>query len=80
MGTNYIIDSIDIEDVNGTLPFSVYVCDEFFNNCQLLYTITDPVYWPVQITIPETFNGAGTLVIKIVDSQNCETFKVITCN
>ena len=32
MGTNYIIDSIDIEDANGTLPFSVYVCDEFFNN------------------------------------------------
>jgi hypothetical protein len=72
--------SIDVTDINGTLPFSVYTCDEYFNNCQLTYTITDPVYWPVQFDIPQELNGSNTVILQIIDSVGCETFKVFSCS
>jgi hypothetical protein len=71
---------IQISNIYGTLPFQVYFCDSNVNNCQLVQTITDPVYWPVNIDLPISLSGVTTLFVKIIDTNQCETFELISCN
>ena len=61
----------------GTPPYEFYVCDEYMNNCVLLgpsggtYTLTGATL--------SIFSTAQTLLIKIVDSTGCFTFKMVYC-
>jgi len=67
--------SIDISNiVGGTPPYSLYVCDENMNNCFLLGPTGGTYYFN------SFFSGAQTLIIKIVDSTGCLTFKYIYCD
>jgi len=66
--------SIDITGISGgTAPISVYVCDEYGNNCTLLGTS------PGVYVLPTIFQTATTIMIKTVDSTGCQYFKFISC-
>ena len=66
----------------GTYPISVYISDVYGNNQTLLGTIsTGPVPPTVEYNtvIPPIFATAPEIMLKLVDSNNCEVFKILSC-
>jgi hypothetical protein len=66
----------------GTYPINVYISDIYGNNQSFLGTITPGPVPPIVIynsTIPSIFNTAPQIMLKLVDSNNCETFKILDC-
>jgi hypothetical protein len=66
----------------GTYPISVYISDVYGNNQTLLGTISSGPVPPVvkyNTTIPSIFLTAPEIMLKLVDSNNCEVFKILTC-
>ena len=74
---------VRITDISGgTYPISVYISDVYGNNQTLLGTIsTGPVPPVVQYNtvIPPIFATAPEIMLKLVDSNNCEVFKILQC-
>jgi hypothetical protein len=66
----------------GTYPISVYISDVYGNNQTLLGTISSGPVPPVveyNTVIPSIFSTAPEIMLKLVDSNNCEVFKILTC-
>jgi|LakMenE01Jun11ns_1017448.scaffolds.fasta_scaffold9959511_8 hypothetical protein len=57
----------------GTPPYTLYVCDEYGNNCQLLGSTGGT------FVLSSLFQTADTLMFKIVDSTLCEYFEIVSC-
>jgi hypothetical protein len=69
MGSQLIISG----ETGGAPPYSFYVCDQNMNNCFLLGPTGGT------FTLNSFFSGAQTLIIKVVDSTGCFTFKYVYC-
>jgi len=70
---------LTIQSITGTSPYDFYVCDIYENNCNLLGTISTAS--PDQIfTLPTLFNLAPQIMIKMIDANECEIKKIITCD
>ena len=66
--------SITISGVTGgTPPLTIYLCDEYGNNCYLIST-TGGTY-----TLNSFYSSANTLMVKTVDSTGCEYFELVNC-
>lgn len=66
----------------GTYPISVYISDVYGNNQTLLGTISTGPVPPVveyNTVIPAIFTNAPEIMLKLVDSNNCEVFKILQC-
>jgi hypothetical protein len=66
----------------GTFPISVYIADVYGNNQSLLGVIGSGPVPPVvkyNSTIPAIFNTAPQIMLKLIDSNNCEMFKILDC-
>ena len=66
----------------GTYPISVYISDVYGNNQTLLGTITSgpvPPNVEYNTVIPAIFATAPEIMLKLVDSNNCEIFKILQC-
>jgi hypothetical protein len=66
----------------GTFPINVYISDVYGNNQTLIGTINSgPVPPTVEYNtvIPPIFNTAPEIMLKLVDSNNCEVFKILQC-
>ena len=66
----------------GTYPISVYISDVYGNNQTLLGTITSgpvPPNVEYNTVIPTIFTTAPEIMLKLVDSNNCEIFKILQC-
>jgi hypothetical protein len=66
----------------GTFPVSVYIADVYGNNQSLLGVIGSGPVPPVvkyNSTIPAIFNTAPQIMLKLIDSNNCEMFKILDC-
>ena len=66
----------------GTFPISVYIADVYGNNQSLLGVIGSGPVPPVvkyNSTIPPIFNTAPQIMLKLIDSNNCEMFKILDC-
>ena len=66
----------------GTFPVSVYIADVYGNNQSLLGVIGSGPVPPVvkyNSTIPPIFNTAPQIMLKLIDSNNCEMFKILDC-
>lgn len=66
----------------ATYPIEVFIADIYGNNRSLLGTIfPGPV--PPTVTyntvIPPIFNTAPQVMLLMVDSEGCETFKLLEC-
>jgi hypothetical protein len=66
----------------GTYPISVYISDVYGNNQTLLGTISSGPVPPVveyNTVIPSIFSTAPEIMLKMIDSNNCEVFKILQC-
>jgi hypothetical protein len=71
---------IDIISVTGvTLPFNLFVCDVYGNQCVLVTTIYVPIPPSIFITLPIQFNTAPAIGIKLTDALGCEKFEIYNC-
>lgn len=66
----------------GTFPVSVYISDVYGNNQTLLGTISSGPVPPVveyNTVIPVIFSTAPEIMLRLVDGNNCEVIKLLTC-
>jgi len=72
---------IEITGVSGvTLPYNIYACDVYGNQCVLLASVNVSVPPAISIVLPTEFNSAPAVGIKIIDSLGCEKFGIIYCD
>ena len=72
---------IEITGVSGvTLPYDLYACDVYGNQCVLISTINTQVPPSISIVLPTAFNSAPAVGIKIIYSLGCEKFGIIYCD
>ena len=60
-----------------TLPYNVYGCDYYGNNCVLLATITTSTT-PITIELPPIFITYPALTVKLGNCVNCDYSEFIT--
>jgi hypothetical protein len=72
---------IEITSVTGvSLPFNLFACDVYGNQCVLIATINTSIPPSLVITLPIQFNTAPALGLKLIDSIGCEKFGIIYCD
>ena len=64
---------IQINSINGTPPYDIYLCDITYSQCILNLSATTPSY-PLILTLPPTLENTDFLIVQIVDSNNCQVF------
>ena len=74
---------ITITDISGSTayPISVYISDIYGNNQTLIGDISDevPPIINYNTTIPPLFSTAEEVILKLIDNNGCEVFKVLPC-
>lgn len=68
--------SITITSITGTSPYQVYVCNVLGANCSYVGSATT---MPYTVVLPAMYNSAPAVMIKVIDSLNCETFIIESC-
>ena len=73
---------VRIDFISGaSTPVQVYIADVYGNNQSLIGTINTTV--PPEISynssIPPIFNTAPAIMLKLVDANGCELFKILDC-
>jgi hypothetical protein len=68
---------ITINTINGTPPYSIYVCSTFLLNCTLV--LSGVTSLPVTFESPSAFTNSPSVVVKVVDSQSCEYNQNYSC-
>lgn len=66
----------------GTFPVSVFIADVYGNNETLLGTISSGPVPPVveyNTVIPPIFSTAPEIMLRLVDGNNCQVIKLLTC-
>lgn len=72
---------IQINNVTGVvLPYNIYVCNVYGNQCALVATVNTTIPPSVTITLPPQFNTAPAIGIKIIGNDECEKFAIVNCN
>ena len=70
---------IRINNINGTPPYVVYVCDFYENNCQYITTLSGAVTPPIDIVLTSGFTSVPIVLIKIIDNTGCVTKHTQIC-
>jgi hypothetical protein len=70
---------IVINTINGTPPYTIYVCDLNQYSCSIVATSVPSVPPSITITIPSIYNSAPIFIVKIIDSLNCEYIQNYSC-
>jgi len=63
----------------GNPPFDIYVCNVYGNDCVL---VSQVAYFPPPIytlTLPNVFDSAPAVQVKILSSDGCETNHILDC-
>lgn len=68
-----------ITSVTGNAPFTFYVCGLDLNNCYLIGSGSTATP-TLTFILPQIFVGAPQIILKMIDSNGCEIFKVLTCD
>jgi hypothetical protein len=71
--------TITINNISGIPPYNIYVCDVYEINCILTLSGVSSVPPAITLSTPQTFYNAPSVVIKIIDSQNCVFKQTYTC-
>ncbi len=67
---------INLSSLNGSPPFSVYVCDITITYC---YFIQDVISGPFLFEVPNPLESVTSLIVKIVDNNGCEEIQYFEC-
>jgi hypothetical protein len=70
---------VTINSLGGTPPYVVSVCDVFQYSCQTLTTIYDYIPPAYFFYLPQSFNTAPKVLIKVIDSSGCVYTQEYTC-
>lgn len=62
-----------------TLPYDVYCCDYYGNNCVLVATISNPIPPTVTIQLPTIFESYPSVLLKLSNTVNCTYQEFIVC-
>jgi hypothetical protein len=68
---------ITINNISGSTPFDVYVCDTGYTTCIYVSTI-DSVDLPYTFEIPPVYSTLTDFIVKVVDDNNCIVTDTIT--
>jgi len=60
---------ITVNDVTGTTPYDLYVCDSGYTSCVYITTFASP---PYTFDVPAPLDSLTTICVKIVDNNGCE--------
>ena len=72
---------LQIDSITGaTLPYVIYVCDVYGNQCAVLTNINTPIPPSITLNIPSQFNNVPAIGIKVIDANGCEVFETIYCS
>ena len=66
---------ITINDITGTTPFDIYVCDNPITTCIYIDTIST---LPFEFNIPSIMENQDDYNLKVIDNDNCITFLTLT--
>lgn len=68
-----------ISNVTGlTIPYQIYVCDVYGNNCAIVATVNTTIPPMASITLPPQFDTSPAIGVLIKDLY-CERFIVLNC-
>jgi len=65
---------ITINDISGTTPFDIYVCDNPITSCIYISTITTGDT-PYTFSVPLVMEGMTDFNLKVVDDNNCIVYQ-----
>lgn len=60
--------TITINDITGTTPFDIYLCDDPLTTCVYVDTITGTTY---SFDVPSIMDGQLSYNLKVVDDNDC---------
>jgi hypothetical protein len=70
---------LQINNVTGlTLPYEIYICNVYGNDCILFATVNTLIPPQAIITLPVEFDTAPAIGVKIIN-PTCEKFIVLNC-
>lgn len=67
---------VTITSLSGTPPFDIYVCDQTISYC---YFVQSLIIGPYSFDVPSPLESANPIVVKIIDSNNCEGIYPLEC-
>lgn len=70
---------IQITGFTGTTPANVYVSDAFGNNTSLVGVISSAIPPTVTYSLPSIFDLAPSVMVRIIDANSCEEFRILEC-
>ena len=68
---------ITINNISGSTPFDVYVCDTGYTSCIYVSTVTSGDL-PYTFEIPPVYSSLADFIVKIVDDNNCVVTDTVT--
>ena len=68
---------ITINNISGTTPFDVYVCDTGYTSCIYVSTITSGEL-PYTFEIPPIYSSLTNFIVKVVDDNDCVVTDTVT--
>jgi len=68
---------ITINNISGTTPFDVYVCDTGYTSCIYVSTITSGEL-PYTFEIPPVYSSLTNFIVKVVDDNDCVVTNTVT--
>jgi hypothetical protein len=68
---------ITINNISGSTPFDVYVCDTGYTSCIYVSTIVSGDL-PYTFEIPPVYSSLTDFIVKIVDDNNCVVIDTVT--
>ena len=72
-----MLHEVTISGTTGTPPYDVYVCDVTNTYC---YLVSGGTYISTYtFEVPSPLNNVGSLLVKLIDSNNCEIFNFYQC-
>lgn len=71
--------NILINNISGSTPFNVYLCDEFNVTCTYIDTIPSSAL-PYTFQVPSVMEGQVSFNIKVIDNNSCTSISNIILN
>lgn len=69
-----MIINIDINNITGSSPYSIFICQTAGSSC---YYITQISSTPYSFTVPPPINNENSFLLKIIDNDGCEIYKSV---
>jgi len=73
---------LNIQNIKGVPPYTIYVSDQYFNNKTLIAIIDPDSPTQQNFNVPSIFEGLDKLMVIISDNSGCDYcnfFKLLEC-